>query len=208
MYKNGQIGKIITTFPVMLLIIVIIGIFIALSFGAAKSKEPAAVLAVSVTGVVIDGEKDLLLQRIEVTKDDKKESKLLVESILDRERGKISEDALRKILDEFAVLGGEGKCLFLAKREESILRKVLTSPTTDSDFDYGASVIKNFKGTEKEKLFALPILPLNVRHQLIRYYEKGLLGEAPIIVKDSKDKEKIIFLIYYYGKCLSIEEKK
>jgi len=133
--KKGQLGRIITTFPVMLLVIIIMGIFIFLSFSVAKLK-PISIGSASLK--LPTGEYSLLLKPIEVKLENsvKAEKMLFFDLIVNRELNPaivpssfISPESIeiRNFFKEFSpfLLAGSNNCYGLRKFHygDNILRK-------------------------------------------------------------------------------------
>lgn len=176
--KKGQIDKIIETFPVMLLIFLLMGIFIFLSFGAKGIKQPSYP---EIT-VNVPGWDNLLLKEIDISFNKEMKKMFVFDAIILVEREEISRDDLEKaILD---LTKKEEKCAILIKGHSD--KKLITGNRYFyTDYDWRFDKGKGFYYDEKT------------------YREKGLLNFLSLITENKgKDKREDIRLISYYGECL------
>jgi len=105
MNKKAQLGRIITTIPIMILVIVIIGFFIIMSAGifAFKGKTSA-----TPTSIHHD---NLLLQQIKIEINGQEEEMLILDAAIKMIKGEISESKLKESLKP--LVNKQHPCLFL-----------------------------------------------------------------------------------------------
>ena len=192
-HKKGQVGEIIATFPVMLLVIIIIGIFIALSFFVAKIKGPASVSGTSVSLPT----NSLLLQNVDITINDKVENMLFFDAVVRVWREELATDLAEKLKpgpERFflslspQLLQEENNCYWLNKFHYSgnDLRSKQYSPSGNQDYYFifidGKDTTGGSPEQSKEKTL-------------------GSWGELSFFLKDKEGKDLLQGMEYYYGGC-------
>ena len=171
--KGQEIGKIIVTFPVLLAVFFVIGLFIALSLGARVLKEPELPSA----GNIETAQNSFLLKIIEIEDKEDKIRKMMVFDVIvgearwDIDRAKLG-DALDKLANE------EEPCLIL---------KVNKNQEGDSGY---MEALKFENGDAKHM-----DIGESTRYDLVQI--------SSVFVKSSNfPEEKKLDISYYYGKCL------
>jgi len=174
MNKCGQLGKIISTLPVLFLIFIVLGVFIYLSVVAANAKPASLNLGASGTF-----DNNLLLERVEI--DGK--SVLVFDAGLLYVRGELSEQDFQEKLE--GLLSEDNDCLFLKigfPGPGGLVLKFVPNPDKydDSDPDY---IIKRFTTWASEAP---------------KYVNAGILSEGYYFNVDGEDR----MVASYYGRCL------
>lgn len=176
--KKAQIDKIIETFPVMLLIFLLMGIFIFLSVGAKSIKQPSFP---EIT-VNVPGADNLLLREIELFVNKEMKKMFVFDALMLVERGEIGRNDFEKA--NLDLTKKEEKCVILIKGHTD--KKLITGNRYFyTDYDWRFDNGKKFYYDEKT------------------YRERGLLNFLSLTAENKgKDKREDIRLISYYGGCL------
>lgn len=175
--KRGQVDKIISTFPVMLLVFLLMAVFLFLSVGAKGIKQPAFP---EITINVQKGD-NLLLKEIEISMDEQTKKMFVFDAVILVESGEIKRDDVEKAILELSKR--EGKCAILIKgHTDKILITRKNYFYTDYDWRFN-------NGWE----FYYDEAP---------YREKGLLNFISVNLNKPENKREDVRLIYYYGGCL------
>jgi len=181
--KKGQIGKIITTFPVMILIFIIMAILIFLSFTFSVWKSPAsfdkAEFSVEETNVLL------------LSKDTNSVKTYVYEVIVkyaEDDYGGKSDDARdfkKKVIGDFLKsFRKEDKCLLLSVRESGVdpknfaYRGISKNIFKDTRFNLGVSAF--FEDT------------------------RSSLGHVNSFVVDRGGEQRIVEVRSYFGKCVGV----
>lgn len=186
MNKIGQIDKIITSIPVMILLFVILAIFLFLSFSVKTLNQPQ-VPEVSISSA---GNENLLLKTANFGENNVLQKLSVFDLIVKAERKEIGRSEIEKALKE---ISKNGKCAILVKAHYD---KTLTG----SDFVYTdyAWYVKNGEtlsssyGPEFEKKL---LFDYRARKLLASqpYYINGIDGSAG----------HSAYIASYYGECLT-----
>ncbi len=169
--KKGQLGKIISSFSVMVLIFVVIAIYLVIAGSASLFKKASVYASIE----DVDLNKDILLKEIEVSGE-----KFDILSALIR----LNEDTLSRdeINDGLKKIINEGSILLLAKGENDEPGRLTGGPGRNNfiiEFKDGEMLYPNFGSYSS--IFA-------------KYRDKGLLKQASFDVKGKK-----LYVEYYYG---------
>ena len=219
MNKNGVLGKILSTLPIFLLIVFIMGIFLILTgytkitkakdFFMPLSVQNIELDSVLLKGISVNGESVLLLDGFLRDCRYKNEARMLNEKIKSRNfysaeeenaaKERIAEisgyerklrDQIKNELERFSVGSSERYC-FISFLHSG--RPSLSEIVSSRDIYL---IIKNGKSENG-----------NVA-DLESYYDAGLLYETELLISSNfngKEKEKFAILSYY-GKCHSLSE--
>lgn len=184
MNKRGQLGKIITSLPVLLLIILVIAIYLIsvglIGFFRMDGPDIPSV----VEGIELD---NVLLRDINIEVDGVDKSKIVFDWIVDLEGGGIDRYDFGRALKEMVVSEKiENNCLVIAKGESRNSAGLTGAEASDDYF------IKFVDG--EAFVGSLGNTPLI----LGGYESEGLLRQ----VSFNDDSGKRIYFQYYYGGCL------
>ncbi len=185
MNKKGLIiGKILSTLPVFLLIVFITGIFLILTAFAVVIKKP--IVPALIEGVWVDS---VLVRDINIEINNKNNKMLVFDALVKYWNEEIDiisvEDGLEEIVDRDAK---ESHCLAIAQGLEKGPAGLLGGASLN-DFFIGFKDGNVFKRSTGDKPLALG-----------EYEKEGLLRE--ISFSNLKETGKIVYIQYYYGKCL------
>ena len=178
MDRRAQVDKIFTTFPVMLLVFLLMGIFVFAAFGLKGLYHVTA----PTSDFSIIGTNYLLVQKIGLVKGDLKTKMPFFEALVRLERQELTrEDILNSVV---TLTKQEQTCAFLAKGHSDHTK--ITRKTYLYD-DYSWFVKKG------------EIIALGYNPDTIVFYRKEFLLSLLDYELDGKD----ISLISYYGGCIS-----
>jgi len=173
--KKGQLGKIITTFPIMLLIFLIIGGYLILAgfaFGVKGQKIPVSIEEVNLGDVIF---KDIELNGEKI---------MLVDALIGLDEGIIKREEIDRGLEKAF---NENKYVLLLNVESNSLGRVFL----------GAIVTKNIILLENNKI-TYSSRPLDI---LNNYRNEELLKKVSFNI--NKEGKKFNYNIeYYYGEAL------
>ena len=171
--RNGQMGKILTSFPTLIGIFIVIGLFLFLSATLAGLRGPNLEKA-----YFESGEDNLLLKKVDVHG----RKMLVFEVIVDYKKEKIEREEVSNVLKG---LVNSGECLLLASGLDE-----------ESGSSLGGDERKNFifenLGDRMDSLN-----PGSFHSVFARYRDKELLTQLRAEVSG-----KEIYIEYYYGGCL------
>lgn len=176
--KGGQLGKIITTFPVMLLIFLIIGGYLILAgfaFGVKGVRVPASIEEVNLN--------NLLLKEIEING----EKITVLDALIKFEKYEIEKADIRKEIEKFENKGEY--ILLLAKGGSKYPGNML-----------GGTGMNNMVIKFKDGEFSSPN---SASHQsyFTNYRKAGLLKQISLDIKGVNEKDRL-YVEYYYGEVL------
>ena len=183
--RKGQIGQILTSFPVLflvfflILIFVIVSAFISTFGGGADLGE----------GIVLES-RELMLREVEVTLDDKVVIMSVYESVILYHHKKIERSELKEIMR--SLVDDKNECLIFAQGEDTDPIPRITNEVVD-DFYFK---FKEGKARESNKGFVTRIFK--------QYNEAGNLENLYFY---DEVNDKVIYLRYYYGECLNEENE-
>ena len=170
--KRGQMGKIITSFPVLIGIFIVIGLFLFLSGVLAGLRGPNLEKA-----YFESGEEDLLLREVSI---DGKEM-LVFEAIVKYRKDKIEREEIAVVLES---LINDGECLLLAHGSGGEPGGSLGGEERENFvFENSGGVVSSLNPGSFHSVFA-------------RYRYEGLLEK----LKTGFSGEEIYFE-YYLGRC-------
>ena len=206
---KGQLGKIITSFPVFISIFVIIVIylvFVAAVYGIKGANVPSSIKGIELSNVLfndieVDGEKMSFLDGIiradnYLARDEKIQEELLRASGIERERlleesrkhinymSKV-KDALKNKLEKEN--SGE-TCFMLFQGPGNIIRENIKLENNEKDIYY------RFKDGKGEKSPAVIDMEF--------YYKEGHFNKLSSFTVKSDSFERGYAISYYYGGCL------
>jgi len=171
--KRGQMGKIITSFPVLIGIFIVIGLFLFLSGVLAGLRGPNLEKA-----YFESGEEDLLLREVSI---DGKEM-LVFEAIVKYRQGEVEREEVDGILKE--IVNKDGWCLLLAHGSGGEPGGSLGGEERENFvFENSGGVVSSLNPGSFHSVFA-------------RYRYEGLLEK----LKTGFSGEEIYFE-YYLGRC-------
>src|SRR3989344_1158940 len=176
--KGGQLGKIISTFPVMLLIFLIIIVYLVLAvfaFGVKGEKVP-----VSIEKVNLD---NLLLKEIEING----EKITVLDALIKFEKREIEKADIIKEVEKFE--NKEEYILLLAKGESQYPGNMLGGTGMNN-------IVIKFKDGEFSS-------PNSASHQsyFSNYRKAGLSKQISFDIKGINEKNRL-YVEYYYGGVL------
>lgn len=178
MDRKGQIGKLVVTVPVMILVVVIMLGFVGLSYISSISHSSKNLAKSNFEG----SEDILLLKKVNLD-----QTQILVMDLMVKlNKKEIERDKVKEILS--SLVNQNNNCLLLAYGESG------NPGSYTGGKERNNLVIQFINGEFKE-------INLGSQHsKFAEYRDKGLLQDQKIVV-DGAD----LYLDYYHGKCL--EEK-
>lgn len=179
--KKAQMGKIIVTFPVMLIIVVIMALFIFLSFTISALHKPSSFQASETTST----EKNLLMQKVKIPTIDQEKYVLVLDAIQLYENKLTSRSIFEESLKE--LLNSKTNCVAIAK-------SLNENPSSEKGGAAYDDILIEFIDEQTFVTGTVGSIPL----ELQKYKEKNLFNKFSFKNKDSQ----LIFVEYYYGVCL------
>ncbi|MBI2451662.1 hypothetical protein HYV50_01125 [Candidatus Pacearchaeota archaeon] len=177
--KKAQLGKIIATFPVLILIVIIMAIFIILSMFIAALHKPESQKAFL---SLQPQENNLMLKEINIKFPDNSDKQMLVlEAFILYKNDEIKKDALDKSLQE--LIQEKNYCIILTS--ENVNDAFLIKLNADGTF-----YSNNAKSSGSAFATNIPI-------EVPRYKDASLLSKISIKNKKNEMNE----IRHYYGKC-------
>lgn len=171
--RRGQIGKILTSLPVLFILLFLLGIFLVLSTFAARSFA-------TVPDAVGVWERDVLLKEINVNG----EKMLLIDGLIKLEHGRIGRDVLNEEIKKF--VNEKNNALLLAKGESEEPGR-LTGGAGRNNF-----IVFYDNGVYSPNLGSFS-------SHFAEYRNKGLLKGTFFEVRTGGIVKKI-YIEYYYGR--------
>ena len=183
-YKRGQLGKIITSFPVMILIFLIMAVYLLLTglvFTIKGSSVPSEISSVELEPV--------LLKEINIEIDKTKKNLLIFDAIAAYWNDKITIYQLGEELEDFMRrASNEDYCLAIAQGLNENPAGLL-----------GGEAINDFFYRYKDGTMYLEG-NIGTKPGILRRYEgEGLLNQISFAVSNPNRR---IYVQYYYGRCL------
>ncbi|MBS3089229.1 hypothetical protein J4402_05685 [Candidatus Pacearchaeota archaeon] len=145
--KKAQLGKFIVSLPVMIIIVVIMGIFIALSATASLFKISTFDAADS-----INPEESLLLKSIQIEIDGKQQQTLVFDAITIMLNGYISPEHFKEKIKP--LVNEQHPCIIVLKNTELIAGYVYKNNQVQIIPSYFSSFIKNPEQIQRIKIEA------------------------------------------------------
>lgn len=182
--RRGMIlGKIVTSFPVMLFIFFVIAIYIISAGFIYGIKRPP--ISLGIEGVELDS---VLLRNIHLNIEGENADFILFDALVGSWRGNVDFSLLREAIEEMVRKGGQDNfCFALAQGENQ-------GPAGGTGGAANDDIFIEFKGGEisSGNRGYNPLV-------LSKYERSGKLKEMSFSLLND---EKTIYVQYYYGKCL------